>query len=204
MCDWDGLLELDRGWAEFSGIAIEGGRIELAGCRELDIADSSLLDTAFSDHTGSVLEARSSLLERCDLSGLSFQSLRTSRLVGCKLAGTDFAGATVQDVLFESCTFRYVNLRMAKLKRVQFVDCTLDDVDLFEASLDSVAFPGSALTKVNVDRLQASRVDLREASELGLTGVGSLRGCLVSEDQLPWLMYTLAFASGLDLERRVD
>lgn len=202
--DWDGPLDLDRGWAEFAGVAIVSSRIDLNGCTELDITESSLLDTAFTEQGDAVVTARRSLFERCDLSGLSFQSLRTSRLTGCKLVGADFAGGVVDDVVFENCSFRYVSFRMAKLKRVQFIECTFDDVDLFEATLESVGFPGSTLTDVNVDRLDATRVDLREANEVGLTGIGSLRGCLVAEDQLPSLMYTLAFATGLDLERRSD
>ena len=69
------------------------------------------------------------------------------------------------------------------------------------SNAEDLDFPGTSLAQVNVDRLQPTRVDFRQVTELGLTGIGSLTGCLVNEYQLPALAYALAHGAGLGIER---
>lgn len=188
----DGLIELDS-------LAIDGGQLETDGPVELTIDDCHLEAFDLSGASGPV-EITGSVVDRCDLSGADVRTIRRSRLGGVKLVGTELSGAHLSDVVFENCSFRYANLRMATLERVCFRDCVIDDVDLFEATIRDVEFPGSTIDKLNIDRLDATRADLREASSIGFSGATSLRGLLVSEEQLPSLMYLLANLAGLDVE----
>lgn len=199
---WSGDLEIDRGWAELSGVEVRGvDGLELDGCEQLSVVASLVVGLTLPAGPSPEVEIRGSVLEDCDLSGVRVRSLRGSRLVGCKLGGTDLSDGDVADVVFERCVLRYTNLRMARLKRVRFDGCRLDDVDAFQLQATDVDVDGSALVAVNVDRLLATRVDLRGATELGLTAVGRLDGCLVADHQLPALAPVLAMAVGLDLER---
>ncbi len=198
-----GRVDHDAGFVELTDVAASG-ELGLAGCEELVLVDSVFEGATLLSDGDMTIEARRCTFDKCDLSRLRFDSLRGSRICGAKLVGTDFSAARLDDVIFEDCTFRYANLRAARLERVAFLNCTLDDVDLFEAELIDVDFTGSSLQTVSVDRLKATRVDLRDASSLGLDAVGSLKGCLASETQLHELLYSLAFASGLGVEERDD
>lgn len=141
------------------------------------------------------------VLADCDLSRLRLGSTRGSRLIGCKLTGTDFSAGAVRNTIFERCTMQYANFRMSTLERVVFRDCQLDESDLFEARLEDIDFDGCRLDKVNVDRVEFSRVDLRGVSSLGLTGITNLRGCLIGDSQVLQLAYTFALTANASIER---
>jgi len=199
--EWTPPLEIDRGLAELGGAAFGEIQLEFDSCDDLEITDCSFAGTSLANAEAAEISVWRSTFERLDLSGLRFQTMRRSRIVGCKLVGTDLAGSTIEDVLFDNCSLRHVNLRAAKLNRVCFDNCTLDDIDLFEATLTNVDFVQSTLSEVNVDRLSAAKVDFRDATQLEFKGLSNLKGCLVTEEQLPSLMYALAFACNLGIEK---
>ncbi len=199
--DWSGTLDVDRGWAELIDVAAGPEPApDLAGCTELTVTESVVTGLVGAE-PGLTIEARRSHLVHADLSQASMRSLIGCRLEGCKLTGADLSGARLTDVELVRCSLRYANLRMTRLERVRFVDCTLDEADAYEAEATDVEFVDTALSEVNVDRLRAERVDLRGATSLALTGIGSLAGCLIDETQLMALAYPLAFAAGLGIER---
>ncbi len=199
--EWTPPLEIDRGLAELVSNAFGEIQLDLDSCDSLEITDCSFAGTSLANAQEAEISVWRSTFERLDLSGLSFQTVRQTRFVGCKLVGTDLAGATLEDVLFENCALRHLNLRAAKLNRVRFDNCTIDDADLFEATITNVDFVQSTLSEVNVDRLNAAHVDLRDATQLEFKGLSNLKGCLVTEEQLPSLAYSLAFACDLGIEK---
>jgi len=196
-------VDPDRGFVELAGLAAVG-ELALNDCDELVVADSSFTSASFASDDEMSIEARRCTFDKCDLSLLRFEDFRQCRVRSAKLAGTDFAGAEIRDVVFENCALRYTNLRSTKLERVTFLDCDLMEADLFEAELIDVDFSGSSLRKVNIDRMKATAVDLRHAKELSFGAIGSLEGCLVDESQLYALAYDLAFAVGLGIETREE
>lgn len=199
---WSGRVLVEDGLVELTGVAVDRTQaLDLAGATEVEIGQCTVVGQSLASDTAPSLECQDTVLEDCDLSRLTIRALRRSRLVGCKLTGTDLSTATVSDVVFERCQLQYTNLRMAKLKRVQFVDCVLHEVDGFELEATDLSFPGSTLQEFNLDRLVATRVDLRDAAELDLTGIGRLDGCLAAEVQLPTLAYAMAAAAGLNIEK---
>ncbi|MGI9603429.1 MAG: pentapeptide repeat-containing protein [Acidimicrobiales bacterium] len=201
---WSGGLERDGGRCEVVDRAIEAAEFGLLAGDEVWLVDSTASGVVFEPTDDATLDVVASSFDRCDLSRVRLRSIETTRFRDCKLVGVDLGGATVDDVVFEGCTFGYANLRAARLRRVQFIDCRLDDTDGYEIDLEDVDFAGSTLRGLNVDRMRARRVDLRGAHELGLEGAGRLDGCLVSEHQIPQLMYALAFSSGLGVEQETE
>lgn len=182
-------------------VAVDPTSWDTSDLVELEVESCVLEGVALG---GAVVDAARSSFERCDLSGADVTRLRECTVVDSRCTGLDLAEAEILDVVFERCLVNIATLRMAKLKRVSFVDCTLRDVDCYEAELTDVSFPGSTLEEVGLDRTKMTRVDLRGASELGLTGVASMAGCLVEEPQLVGLLHTLARAAGLDIHRPPD
>ncbi|HTO00890.1 MAG TPA: pentapeptide repeat-containing protein [Microthrixaceae bacterium] len=193
------ILPLD-GEHRFDDVLLDGDEVSSGEFEEL-VIDSSIIRNLVLCPDGPVtLDASWCRFESSDLSRAEVHQLRSSRLSDCKLVGTDFSNAALTDVIFERCLISLANFRMARLNRVRFKDCTLKELDAFEMVATDLTFDGSELNQVNVDRLNANRVDLRGARSLGLEGIGRLDGCLVAEHQLTDLIFQLAFAVGLGIE----
>jgi uncharacterized protein YjbI with pentapeptide repeats len=101
------------------------------------------------------------------------------RVRGAKLDFVNFRGAQLLDVVFEGCVIADIDFADAQLTRVEFLDCVVDDLNLGGAAL--------------------SRVDLSGATLRMLRGLGSLRGAVVSQDQLLDLAPLLAAHLGLEV-----
>lgn len=101
------------------------------------------------------------------------------RVRGAKLDFVNLRSAQLQDVVFESCAIAEIDFVDAQLTRVEFLDCMVDDLNLGGATL--------------------SRVDLSGATLRTLRGLGSLRGAVVSQDQLLDLAPLLAAHLGLEV-----
>jgi uncharacterized protein YjbI with pentapeptide repeats len=96
-----------------------------------------------------------------------------------KLGFLDLAGAHLEDVIFEGCEIGGLDVRSARLHAVAFIDCTIDELNV----------AGAALAKV----------DLSGARMRSLVGVESLRGAIVSSEQLVDLAPILAAQLGLEV-----
>lgn len=199
-----GALRPDRGEHRLDDVVLDGGEVDLGEHDLLTIESSIVRNVVLCPDESVELDASWCSFSYCDLSRADVSRLRATRLSDCKFVGTDFSDADVSDVIFERCVFDLASLRMARFARVTFVDCTLREVDAFELVATDVSFDGSALHEVNVDRLKATRVDLRGATALELAAVNRLDGLLVAEHQLQGLVYQLAFAAGLGVERPAD
>lgn len=197
----DGVQHPESGEHRFDDIVLDGAVVELRSDADLTVESSIVRNVVLCPEDPVELDASWCTFSYCDLSRADVRRLRASRLSDCKFVGTDFSDASVHDVVFERCMFTLASLRMARFERVRFDDCTLREVDAFELTATDVAFDGSDLDRVSVDRWRTNRVDLRGATSLHLEAVGRLEGCLVAEHQLEGIVYQLAFASGLGVER---
>jgi uncharacterized protein YjbI with pentapeptide repeats len=101
------------------------------------------------------------------------------RVRGSKLGFLNLAGARLEDVVFEDCEIGGFDARAAQLKSIGFVNCTIDEVNVAGATL--------------------SKVDLSGAKLRSLVGVESLRGAIVSHEQLVDLAPLLAAELGLEV-----
>jgi uncharacterized protein YjbI with pentapeptide repeats len=101
------------------------------------------------------------------------------RLRGTNVGFMNLAGARLEDVVFEGCEIGSMDARSAQLRSVAFVDCTLDELNVAGATL--------------------SKVDLSGARLRSLIGVESLKGAIVSHEQLLDLAPVLAAQLGLEI-----
>ena len=200
---WDSWDEGDP-HREIRDTAVPAMQLDVTGCQTIELVTSTLTKVVLDAPELPDFDVFNSELLGCDVSRARFTAVRGTRFADSKLVGADFGGAELTDVSFERCVLSFANLRSARLRRVRFVDCKLSDVDVSNADAENVSFAGSDLDRFNLDRFRAHRVDFRRAQLTALENVGSLDGCLVDEEQLPGLVYELAFALGLDLERRAD
>lgn len=194
-------LVVDRGWAELANVEAEGLQFEVGHCSELELSSSTFRDVEFLDAKSTELDVADCVFQDCDLSGVRLKSVRRSTFTGCKFLGANFSTGRLADVVFDDCTLRFTNMRMADLSRVAFTNCSIDDLDLFDATIADIDFSKSRVSKLGVDRISASRVDLRFASELEFAQIIRLDGFLITDAQLPQLMHALAAAVGLGLSQ---
>ncbi|XVQ14387.1 pentapeptide repeat-containing protein [Spirillospora sp. CA-255316] len=174
---------------------------------DVNAPGSRFLDCAF---TGTALEggglrrarfinvwAHELRLVGTDLAGSEWQD---GALLGSVAAAVPFSGARLDRVTFRGCKLDGINFRDAELTDVVFEDCLLREVDFGGAALTRTGFPGSRLAATTFVGARLDQADLRGA-ELRITiEPSSLRGAIVSPDQLLDLAPLLAEALGIIVE----
>ena len=158
----------------FTGVSVQGGRLQRARFSDVWLRDVRLVTT-----------------------GLAETQWMDVTMTGSLAAGVEAFGAQLRRVTFRGCKLDSVNFRDATLTEVTFDHCELRDVDFGGATLTRSAFPDSRLTRTDFSRAHLDKTDLRGA-ELGIIiGPDSLRGAIVSTAQLVHLAPVLAQTMGI-------
>lgn len=194
-----------------------GGRLETHG--DYDAIDFVDRDFAGQDaNDARFLECR---LQRCGTDGLSMRrarisesllsdlhgasvdftdsSWRDSHVSGGRLGAVTLVGASWTGIRVRGSHLGFVNLAGAHLEDVVFEGCEIDGLDARLAELHSIAFIDCRLDELNVAGATLSKVDLSGARLRSLLGVESLRGAIVSHEQLVDLAPLLAAQLGLEV-----
>lgn len=103
----------------------------------------------------------------------------TVMLRGCKLDLVNLRGARLTDVVLDSCTIGELDLTAASVRRLQLRSCDVDVLILSQASL--------------------AHADLRGCRLRQLVGLDSLRGAVISPEQLTDLAPSFAEQLGLSV-----
>ena len=109
------------------------------------------------------------------------------------------AGATWTDVRVRGANLGFLNLAGARFQDVVFERCEIGTFDAREAELTSLTFVDCKIDELNVTGATLSKVDLSGARLRSLIGVESLRGAIVSREQLVDLAPILAAQLGLEI-----
>jgi uncharacterized protein YjbI with pentapeptide repeats len=198
-------------------VRFEGDRLEAHGDYvamdfvELDLAGQDASDVRF-------LECR---LTRCGLDGASLRrarilesvvadvdgarvdlddsTWRDSHVEGGRLGAMSLIGATWSGVRVRGCRLGFLNLAGSHLEDVRFEGCEIGSLDARTAELTAVTFVGCTLEELNVSGATLRTVDLSGARLRSLVGIESLRGAIVSHEQLVDLAPILAEQLGLEV-----
>ena len=130
---------------------------------------------------------------------LADSTWRDSHVSGGRLGAVSLTGATWTGVRVRGCHLGFLNLAGAHLEDVLFEGCEIGSLDARTAELDAVTFVGCTLDELNVSGATLRRVDLSGARLRSLIGVESLKGAIVSHEQLVDLAPLLAKQLGLEL-----
>lgn len=124
-----------------------------------------------------------------------------AEIVNSAFAGVAMFESSLSRVTFFGCKLVSINLRGATLRDVTFVNSILRDVDFTEAELTNVSFPGSTLEETRFEQAKLKKVDLREASELGIrNGYDSLKGATITFTQALDLAPMFAHTLGITVK----
>lgn len=155
---------------------LDGASLRRARLVESMLADCRAASVDLADSTWRESTISGGRLGAVTLAGATWTG---ARVRGAKLGFVNLAGATLEDVVFEACEIGGLDLRAARARSVRFVDCTIDELNVAGATL--------------------ARVDLTGARLRSLIGVESLRGAIVSPDQLHDLASLLAAELGIEV-----
>lgn len=195
----------------------DGDRLEAYGDYEaIDFVDRDFTGQDASD--ARFLECR---LERCRLDGVSMRrgriveslltevhgasvdladsTWRDSRVSGGRLGAVTLTGASWTGIRVRGSHLGYVNVAGAELQDVRFEGCEIGSLDARTAELRSIAFVDCTVDELNVSGAKLFDVDLSGARLRSLIGVESLRGAIVSDEQLVDLAPLLAAQLGLEI-----
>lgn len=170
----------------FQECKIEGAELVSAQLPELTMNDCSVADSEFSAAT-----IAPSYIER-----VTFDKLRAS--------GVQIYESKLKDVTFIDCKLDMANFRSTKLKRVRFESCNLIDVDFAGATLEDVEMFDCELKDANFSSIHAKNLDLRGSRLSGVVGATSLKGAIVTTDQLFTFNHALARDLGIVVQDDTD
>ncbi len=170
----------------FKECRFRGLELVSAQLPELTIRDCSVADSEFSGAT-----IAPSYIERA-----TFDKLRAS--------GVQIYESKLKDVTFIDCKLDMANFRSTKLKRVRFESCNLIDVDFAGATLEDVEMFDCELKDANFSSIHAKNLDLRGSRLSGVVGATSLRGAIVTTDQLFTFNHALARDLGIVVQDDTD
>ena len=161
-------------------------RLERCCLDGLSMRRARIVESLLADVHGASVDLTDSIWRDSRMSGgrlgaltLAGATWTGTRVRGSKLGFVSFAGARLEDVVFEECEIGGLDARSAQLRLVAFVGCTVDELNVAGATL--------------------SKVDLSGARLRSLIGVESLRGAIVSHQQLLDLAPLLAAQLGLEV-----
>ena len=145
-------------------------------------------------------------LTGCDLSGVGFDRARLASclltdlrspswslvgstlldvvVVGGRFGALTAPGAELTRVALQEVKVDFLDLRGATLVDVTLTGCTVDELDLSGADLRDVRLVDCTVGSLLLEGARNRAVDLRGADVARLAGVGDLRGCTISPEQL--------------------
>ncbi|AWH93238.1 pentapeptide repeat-containing protein [Dietzia lutea] len=177
----------------------EEGAVAMGG---MEIRESALEDLRLSGARADGLRLTDVVISGCDLSGLVADgaNLTRVRFVGCRLTGIVLSDARLTDVSFEDCHADMINLRMARLQRVRLAATRCRQADLLEAQIADLTTEGADLRGATVERASVTAADLRGADLDDLRGASTLRGALISPEQVLGVGLALIGEAGIRVE----
>lgn len=165
-------------------VAFKESKLSKITSNEVEIRDLSLDDV---------------ILTNSDLSAVSLPNLSAERVEirDTRMSGAQIYEATLQDMLFRDCKLDLSNFRFSMLKNVIFEDCVLIEADFAGATLDNVSFKGCELEKADFSNTKVKKLDLRTSNIVGINGISSLEGAIITPTQLIGIAPQIANEIGL-------
>lgn len=165
------LEDADLQERELTGLQVLEGRWSGIDLANANVTDARFTEMEFARVTTYNLRARKAAFHECDV-------------IDSRIGSIDFLAATLSTVCFTHCKIGYLSFSEARLSDVLFKDCTIDEIDFTGAKVDRVAFVKSTAQTLNVAMASARDLDLRTLRVEQLTGIRSLRGVIIDDEQL--------------------
>lgn len=186
-----------------AGVLLESTRLADLDLPPANLAGAELVEVALDAVTCDDLDLTGARLREVLLSGVRFTSLRAGRgdwqdaQVSGRFGVLDAQGARWRSVMLTGCKVDLLSLRGAEVDDLLLSDCHVGELDLSGARLTRVRLDGTQVGTLEAAELRSEHLDLRGATIERFVDLGSLRGALVTPEQVAWWAPALAEALGL-------
>src|SRR5262245_9641584 len=173
----EGLLDCLVDGATWPGVELAGIECRLSQFTRVDLARSTW-------HECTVYGCR---FDRVDLSSarLPGTAIERCEFVGCRLTGVQLSACSLKNVTFEDCRIDYANLTQVRgTGAVAVTGGTLDNSHLAHCSLPGAVITNCELGRLEFDRCDLTGADLRHCDLSQIMGIASLRGAVVTSEQV--------------------
>lgn len=190
--------ELSSG-AELHAVRADRSLVVPPTAYDVVITESVLAGVDLRERRLTGLRCRDVRLVDCDLAGARLDGATLTRveLVRCRLTGAQLSGAELQDVQVTDCVANLLALRMARASYLWITGSSLREADLYQATLATSRITDCDLTGADVTQASVPDLDLRGSTLEGLVSPSSLRGAVITAEQLFGLAGALAGEAGI-------
>jgi uncharacterized protein YjbI with pentapeptide repeats len=138
----------------------------------------------------------------CELSGAFLHEalLQRVELRNCRMTGVVFSQSRLNHVRFNDCKLDEANLRLAQADHVRMTDCSLIDADFYGAALTNSALDGCDLRGSDFSKASVVGLQLGRSRLDSVRGGLSMRGVVVSGDQVLPLALSLFGDLGIEIQ----
>ncbi|HBO53844.1 MAG TPA: pentapeptide repeat-containing protein [Janibacter terrae] len=186
-----------------AGVLLEGVRLAAVELPPVNLAGAELTEVLFEGVGADDVDLTGARLREVSFAGVRFTSLRAvrgdwqdSQLSG-RLGVVDGHGARWRSVMLTGCKVDLLSLRGAEVEDLLLRDCRVDELDLSGARVNRVRLESTRVGTLEAAELRSDHLDLRGAEIERFVNLASLRGALVTPDQVVSWAPLLADALGL-------
>lgn len=192
----------------YAGASWQSARLQHAYLRDYT-AEDVLFDRVLCRHSDlgqcrlTLAQLLDSRFETCDLAASEFEKayIRRCQFVGCRMLGTVFVQADLQDVAVQQCSGELCRFWECSLREAHFEQCMLRGASFADSTLDGAVFRHCDLTGANFRGASLRGADLRGSNLEGLQAtIKELQGVTVDSGQA----VQLAAVLGLTVSDMLD
>ncbi|CAN5176281.1 pentapeptide repeat-containing protein [soil metagenome] len=172
-----------------------------------DLGAKSIEQSLFETSDFSGVEAprfyiSDTMLKNCNFTVTKFPESSWMRVAikSGRCSGLDISNSTLRHVEFTNSKLEFVNFRFSKLENVAFENCVLNDVDFYDAKLKNVQFINCTIQSITFAQSKMDNVDVSQSTIERINGVSSIKGVIISHDQLLELAPYFAAEAGIKIK----
>ncbi|MFZ2544472.1 MAG: pentapeptide repeat-containing protein [Candidatus Saccharimonadales bacterium] len=180
---------------------IENESFDQLSLKNFTIIDSQIIKTDFSGTEIDGFGLKNTRFSDCNMTTAKFPdaSWHVVELLNSRCSGIQLNVGILKDVLFKGCKLDLSNFRFAKLTNVIFDGCVINEMDFYNAELKNVQFINCEIDRVEFSNSKLHNVDFTESQIITIKGISSLKGAIISNEQLIYLAPYLASQFGIKI-----
>ncbi|MGC9665230.1 pentapeptide repeat-containing protein [Planosporangium sp. 12N6] len=189
----DDLVEANVDGTDWSRLHLTGARVRLS-----HLAGVNLVEVAWRNVT-----FYGCRFERVDFSSARLTGMTVERceFVGCRMTGLLLGETTLKNVIFEDCRLDYATLADVRATGpAAWTRCTLTETTMANCRLPSVAIRSCNLAGLVMDTCDLRQADLRDNDLSQVTGLASLHGVRLAQEQLPGLATSMLRELAIEMD----
>ena len=182
----------------------DGVAYSRAAADGLELSGSEFAECEFAGVSFNETQLRGATFRDCVLTDVyapvftaARSGLRDVEIGNPRWGSAELYESSWQSVRIDGGKLDYVNLRGSKLVDVQISDCIINELDLGSCTATRVALKNCTLGSLDVTGARLEDFDLRGTDFRSISGLGSLAGLVVDDDQLTLLAPLLAGHLGI-------